>query len=239
MCWFPTPSINKFDMGNNSSEGIPRIISKNWVAVTELPNTYRNRLTGQFAHKHIVVVEDGNQLPSFRERMKEDDQSICRVLFYHHHCDNIYHVYTDQMLPLTSSRPEHHVQILQAFERLMGKYGCMRICEQMIGLDGDGKIKVWINANPVSPYPWNPCHNEKQMVSDLIVCLHRMSIDAHTLGQNFPAFKQVSNFRELKMLYQAKTTKISNVPLQVGIGKKNQKKLKKVFKPMICETSRN
>ena len=55
MCWFPTPSINKFDMGNNSSEGIPRIISKNWVAVTELPNTYRKRLTGQFAHKHIVV----------------------------------------------------------------------------------------------------------------------------------------------------------------------------------------
>ena len=37
--------------------------------------------------------------------MKEEDQFICRVLFYHHHCDNIYHVYTDQMLPLTCANP--------------------------------------------------------------------------------------------------------------------------------------
>ena len=41
------------------------------------------------------------------------------------------------------------------------------------------------------------------------------------------------------MLYQAKTNKFSNVPLQVNLDKKNQKKLKKVFKPMICEASRN
>lgn len=53
-------------MGNNSWEGIPAIIAKNWVSVSELPNTYRNRLTGQFAHKHIVVVDDEKQISSFR-----------------------------------------------------------------------------------------------------------------------------------------------------------------------------
>ena len=62
----------------------------------------------------------------------------------------------------------------------------------MIGLDGDGKIKVRINANPTSLYPWNPCHNEKQMVSDLIVCLHRMSINAHTLDQEFPSSSKLT-----------------------------------------------
>ena len=49
-------------MGNNPPQGIPKIILKNWQVVTDLPNTYKNRLTGQFAHKHIVVLENISQI---------------------------------------------------------------------------------------------------------------------------------------------------------------------------------
>ena len=43
-------------MGSNPPTGIPKLIIKNWLPVLDLPNTYKNRLTGQFAHKHIVVI---------------------------------------------------------------------------------------------------------------------------------------------------------------------------------------
>ena len=76
------------------------------------------------------------------------------------------------------------------------------------------------------------------MVSDLIVSLNKMSINTQTLTKEFSAFTSAKNFKELKILYQAKTTKHSNTNFQIDIGKKNQNKMKKVLKPKACETSR-
>ena len=39
----------------------------------------------------------------------------------------------------------------------MKKYGYMRICRQMIGMDNSGKAKIWININPVSFNIWSKC----------------------------------------------------------------------------------
>lgn len=49
-------------MGNNPPHGIPKMILKNWTPINEAPNTYKNKLTGQLAHKHIVVVDEPQQI---------------------------------------------------------------------------------------------------------------------------------------------------------------------------------
>lgn len=82
-------------MGNQTVEGIPPLLSKNWQPVPNHPNTFRNRLTHEYTHKHIVKVEEPIEIESFKYRMHENNDYLCRVLYYHEYTDSIYHVYTD------------------------------------------------------------------------------------------------------------------------------------------------
>lgn len=72
-------------MGNHCVEGIPPLLVKNWQPVPDRPNSFRNRVTHEFAHKHIVTVEDSVEVESFKHRMQETNQYVCRVLYYHHY----------------------------------------------------------------------------------------------------------------------------------------------------------
>ena len=129
----------------------------------------------------------------------------------------------------------------------------------MIGMDSSGKVKVWININPVSPHPWNSCNHEKQMISDLVVCLEKLgsSIQANQSGSN-SMVKELNSFKDIaKDLSEANTppaqqnsctstfvdhaTTNFNININIGLDKekKNIHKLQKIFNPVLCETSRN
>ena len=78
----------------------------------------------------------------------------------------------------------------------MNEYGPMRICRQMIGIDSLGKAKIWINLNPVSPFPWNKCSSEKQMISDLMHCLDEPFIESPKKASVKSSFvKEYSSFK--------------------------------------------
>jgi hypothetical protein len=47
------------------------------------------------------------EIESFKNRMKETNVYICRVLFYHQYHESIYHVYTDEIhIQPIISKPE-------------------------------------------------------------------------------------------------------------------------------------
>lgn len=48
----------------------------------------------------------------------------------------------------------HKLGIIEAFWKLAQIYGFMSICRQMIGCDGNGNWKVWINPDFCSHRPW-------------------------------------------------------------------------------------
>lgn len=87
-------------MGNNPSPQIPAFLLKNWQQQGSPANTFKNRITGQLAHKHMVTVESEEQLEGLKVRMREHREVIVKVLYYHHAHDSIYHVYTDEILPM-------------------------------------------------------------------------------------------------------------------------------------------
>lgn len=84
-------------MGNHIPAGIPPLLIKNWQPVPNHPSSFRNKLTGEYAHKHIINVENAFEIESFKSRMKETNAYICRVLFYHQYHESIYHVYADEI----------------------------------------------------------------------------------------------------------------------------------------------
>jgi hypothetical protein len=45
-------------MGNQIPPGITALMIKNWQPVPEHPNSFRNKLTFDYTHKHITNVED-------------------------------------------------------------------------------------------------------------------------------------------------------------------------------------
>lgn len=190
--------------------------------------------------------------------MKENNKNICQLLFYHHFCDNIYHVYSDEMLPLSpESRKEkiwdhEKVMIVKAFEKLMRNYGLFRICQQMIGLDSRGRVKVWIHMNPISHLPWSPGTSEEQMVRDLINILESLPLKDSSIQKPLFSRSSYRNFKELlselsfdKFNYQSSCIQYSAQNLNIEIDRKvhkrsnNVNKLQKIFNPVLCETSRN
>lgn len=97
--------------------------------------------------------------------MKESNPYICRVAFYYHLADDVYYVYTDE----TRNRPFiqnllewkiHKQNIVEAFISLSKRFGPTRVCPEMIGVDLNGQIKVWVNPNPIISEPWYPCSTE-------------------------------------------------------------------------------
>ena len=109
--------------------------------------------------------------------MNENNDYLCRVLYYHEYTDSIYHVYTDEM----HLQPAKHqgdkwtydkVKIMETFRNLAELFGYTRVCRQMIGSDSNGNIKVWIHPNTLSPKVWSPCPHESLMVADIQTILH-------------------------------------------------------------------
>ncbi len=45
-------------MGNHCPVGIPALLAKNWQPVPDHANTFQNKLTSEYTHKHIINVED-------------------------------------------------------------------------------------------------------------------------------------------------------------------------------------
>lgn len=45
-------------MGNSTPPGIPPLLARNWQPVADHPNSFRNKLTGEYTHKHIINLED-------------------------------------------------------------------------------------------------------------------------------------------------------------------------------------
>ena len=104
--------------------------------------------------------------------MRENNEYLCRVLYYHEYTDAIYHVYTDEMHVQPHKRQgdkwaHDKLQIIETFRNLAELYGYTRVCRQMIGSDTNGNIKIWIHPDPVSPKAWSPCPSENLMVADI------------------------------------------------------------------------
>lgn len=98
------------------------------------------------------------------------------MVFYYHLVDDVYYVYTDETRnrPLVHNLVEwkiHKQNIVQAFIQLAQQYGPTHVCKEMIGVDLNGQIKVWINPNPALTVPWSPCSTEAEMIADILaVC---------------------------------------------------------------------
>lgn len=58
--------------------------------------------------------------------------------------------------------------ILKGFRRLSGSHGFFEIHKDMIGINTQGEIKVWLHKDPISHRPSQYLENETLMISSLI-----------------------------------------------------------------------
>ena len=63
---------------------------------------------------------------------------------------------------------EHKKNIISTFVRLSKTYGLSHVCHDMIGINSNGQIKVWINPDLSASTAWKSCNSESEMIYDIL-----------------------------------------------------------------------
>lgn len=57
--------------------------------------------------------------------------------------------------------------VLKGFRRLSTTFGPMRVIPEMVRMNENDEIKVWVNKNPASIEPFERANSEEQMLADI------------------------------------------------------------------------
>jgi hypothetical protein len=87
---------------------------------------------------------------------------------------------------------------LAGFQKLHGLIGYFRPSEDMVGIDADGRVRVWLNSNFSSNYLFGPYyveeagegheHNEESMVREVVALVERNTSYEDEKTQRFSEF---------------------------------------------------